>query len=239
MEESFYDMLFEYYDNDFDRKTVFFKELDKIPPNELKIILTPFKEAIVMWGKVLLTLTSRLDDIKDRQKILKNIMDEHGINQDSHYKLDKTHVDTFEDFLNSMSYNNDDICIVETESIAVSRFNTLIKYFSESIEPGVCCLVLGSIEFIYVKISERFNRYLKNHGIKAHHYSEHETLDGDHAEDLFQVAANTLQGTKLYDDFIFKHYTKIGFNAILNLYDELLSEYRTRESVCVVNLSEN
>lgn len=199
---------------------MFFNRLESIEKKELGKMLYGFSKVINEWSKILAKLVSRLDDSEDRIIIMKNLIDEHG-----NGNIENSHVNTYKRFINNLckesemnekdkkrNYGvNDDF--ISFLKIIVSKLSTVEH----------ACFVLGMIEYCYIDISKYFNEYLKKRGITVEHYTEHEILDVEHANDLFEVGLRQMNRNGYnYDCDGLENSLIKGYNLIYGYYNSLI-----------------
>ena len=131
------------------------------------------------WSQILGLLISKCDNHKKRKNIIYNLYDE---NCESY-----THVETFYLFLLELGFNKK-IDEIENTTYGVLYMRLLTDIISEN-NFNECCQILGSIEYIYQKISSDIIQWFikKYNKMPENHFTMHETLDITHAKDFFEL----------------------------------------------------
>ena len=131
------------------------------------------------WSQILGFLISKCDNHKKRKTIVENLYDENCKKY--------THVETFYLFLLEFGFNKkmDDI---ENTTYGVLYMRLLTDIITNN-NFDECCQILGSIEYIYQKISTDIIQWFiqKYNKIPENHFTMHETLDITHAKDFFEL----------------------------------------------------
>ena len=164
-----------YLDDYYAKNKIYFTKIDNIDINKF----SSFIHAINYWSQLLGLVISKCSDYKKRKNLVKNLYDENN--------GEYTHVETFYMFLQELGYmgNIDKINM----NLYTELYIANIKYIIQNNNFDECCQILGSIEYIYQKISAdiiswfrlKYNHYPKNH------FMLHETLDITHAQELFEL----------------------------------------------------
>jgi len=165
-----------YLDKYYDDNKINFNEIDNINVDKF----ASFIHTINIWSQILGYLVYQCDDYKRRKNIIKNLYDENN--------RDLTHVETFYLFLKELKYNNDiDNIGLETY---VELYNKLLFNIIKNNSFDDNCQILGSIEYIYHKISsDLVNWYkLKYNKFPENHFTLHELLDITHSKELFDLS---------------------------------------------------
>jgi hypothetical protein len=164
----------------------YFQKLKDVP-NKYSFIESQlsFVSAVDNWSKVLGQMLSKVPSCRERWPIIENLQDEHG-NGD----ITRAHVNTFIMFLTSLGHTG------TVELYEESTSYGFIKNFNDGLSQAVreedwifCVAMLGMIEYIYVTVSKNIYAYSCNfiESDTITHYSLHETVDNQHAKDLFNL----------------------------------------------------
>lgn len=131
------------------------------------------------WSKILGLLISKCDNHKKRKTIVENLFDENC--------EEYTHVDTFYLFLQELNYNKK-INEIENTTYGISYIKLLTDFITKN-NFDECCQILGSIEYIYQKISaDMIDWFIQKYNkLPEHHFTIHETLDITHAKNFFDL----------------------------------------------------
>jgi len=162
-----------------------FDDLDNINVSKF----ASFIHTVNLWSQILGFLVFQCDDYKKRKNIIKNLYDENN--------GDFTHVETFYLFLNELNYKKD-ISTIPLETY-VELYNNLLLNMIKNNKFDDNCQILGSIEYIYQKIStdlinwfkQKYNRYPENH------FTLHESLDIIHSKELFELSNKDIDENNL------------------------------------------
>lgn len=182
-----------------------------------------FYFAVAEYSKPIAVLTSRVNDLKMRFELLRNMLDEHG-----EFNESACHETTFRAFLARLGGQDPRTIIMNP---AVASFNAVLMATSltADFEEGIACLAI--IEYAFAFISATIAAGAIRNGWIAPeemlHYSIHSSLDLEHADGLFslivpkseskQISAAALRGLEL-GAFIFER-----------LYSDLYNEYCRNE----------
>ena len=164
-----------YLDDYYIKNKIDFTKFDNINLNKF----SSFIHAINYWSQLLGLVVSKCTDYKKRKNLIKNLYEENN--------GEYTHVETFYMFLQELGYYH---------NIDTIQMNVYCELYIENIKRIIidsdfnyCCQILGSIEYIYQKISKDIinwfhTKYNRN---PTHHFLLHETLDIEHAKELFEL----------------------------------------------------
>lgn len=174
-----------YLDNYYDNNKINFNDIDNINLNKF----ASFIHTINLWSQILGYLVFQCDDYKKRKNIINNLYDENNGNL--------THVETFYLFLKELKYNND-IDNIDLETY-VELYNKLLTNIIKNNSFDNNCQILGSIEYIYHKISiDLVNWYrLKYNKNPENHFTLHEILDITHSKELFELSNKDIEENNL------------------------------------------
>lgn len=174
-----------YLDNYYDNNKINFNDIDNIDLNKF----ASFIHTINLWSQILGYLVYQCDDYKKRKNIINNLYDENNGNL--------THVETFYLFLKELKYNND-IDNIDLETY-VELYNKLLTNIIKNNSFDNNCQILGSIEYIYHKIStDLVNWYrLKYNKNPENYFTLHEILDITHSKELFELSNKDIDENNL------------------------------------------
>jgi hypothetical protein len=170
-----------YYENN----KINFNEIDNINVDKF----ASFIHTVSLWSQILGFLVFQCDDYKKRKNIVKNLHDENN--------GEYTHVETFYMFLNELGYKNN-INDIQLETY-VELYNKLLLNMIKNNTFDNNCQILGSIEYIYQKITSdlikwfrhKYNKYPENH------FTLHEALDITHSKELFELSDRDIDENNL------------------------------------------
>jgi pyrroloquinoline-quinone synthase len=146
-----------------------------------------FRFAVAHFAQPLALLCGRLADPHLRDRIVRNVWEEHGQGDPSRW-----HDASFRQFLRLLGIPQ---AAIEGDrpDVAVDAFNTTLRGLCAADDPATAAAALGMIELMFSRISATIARTVVDHGWLPEdslvHYNLHAALDIDHAEDLFAVAA--------------------------------------------------
>lgn len=199
-----------YLDKLYDQNNIDFKSVDK---NQFLNKFAPFVHMVNLWSNILSMVLIKCPNHSNRKYIIKNLYEENC--------LDLTHVDTFCKFLDEINiFNNQsdhDILNIQSNHIIEHYKSELINFVSDpNNDFDSCCQVLGAIEYVYHMISAHIVDFVNtNYGfIPKYHYSVHEILDIQHADELFFSISS--------DPHIKKTNIDIGAYWIINIIKKLI-----------------
>jgi hypothetical protein len=186
-----------------------------------------FGNAVDAWSKIFGIMLSKAPSYRERIVLLKNLNDEHGLvlaGENSQCNCTLSHIQTFEKFLSSIKQ------LVKNETLIgntneVDQFINQLHCMVEHHSWQFCVAALGMIEFTYITISQHIHKYVSNYIApnEIEHYSLHEIIDVDHANDLFNLAVP-------YDDENTNNDVKLGmlygYTIFKNLYDKMSNHLR-------------
>ena len=171
-----------------------------------------FDYAVNEWSKILGIALSIVPTFRERQVIIKNLLDENG---------EKPHTESYKEFIDLVSENlnyqiidqtmNAISTSTSTSTMGKGKQQNFVRSSSNSssnsskhVEKFVqdiynifgthdwtySIAVLGMIEYMYVDISQIIHHFIKKFtDCDIPHYSLHETLDVTHALELFSIVA--------------------------------------------------
>lgn len=173
----------------------YFQKLKYVPNKESFIeSQLSFVSAVDNWSKVLGQMLSKVPSCRERWPLIVNLQDEHG-NGD----ITQAHVNTFITFLKSLGHTG------TVELYEHSTAYSFIKNFNDGLSRAIeeedwifCVAMLGMIEYTYVTVSKNIHAYACNfiESDTVTHYSLHETVDVQHAKDLFNLCDPFLETHK-------------------------------------------
>lgn len=172
-----------------------------------------FIYAVEHWKTVLMKLVEILSP-KDGELIMENVADESGNSK----KGEKSHVETFDDFIMSISKK----AIVYEHTPHVDLFNReldeLFLYDGRE-KTTYIASALGMIEYTYITVSKLIHDYVSTYipSEEIAHYSVHEILDQKHSKDLFSLIQ--------CDETSLKGIQK-GYNIMYRLYESMSEDLR-------------
>lgn len=153
-------------------------DFDKIGEINIEKI-SSFIYIINHWSQILGLVIFKCKDHKKRKNLVKNLYDENN--------GDLTHVDTFYMFLKELGFsgNIDEIKLEIYTELYIQNITNIImdNDFDD------CCQILGSIEYIYQKISTEIIKWFRQkfNRTPEYHFTLHESLDKEHSKELFEL----------------------------------------------------
>ena len=143
-----------------------------------------FVIAVDEWSRVIAKVTAYVPSYNERRVLVANLFDENnGV---------ESHVQTFEKFvelLNSIVPIQKENCQYALE--CTKEFVNGLHSIEASGDWIYAVAALGMIEYTYVTISKNIHQYVTKYTEKdIPHFAVHETLDVDHAIDLFKLVSN-------------------------------------------------
>lgn len=146
-----------------------------------------FRFAVGHFARPLAALTARIADPALRDRIVRNVWEEHGQGDPARW-----HDTTFRQFLVRLGVPADDVA-ADVPGVAVDAFNTGLRGLAATEEVATVAAALGMIELMFSGISATIARAVVDQGWlpveSLVHYTLHAALDVEHADDLFAVAA--------------------------------------------------
>ncbi len=179
-----------------------------------------FYFAVRFFSRPMAALMSRMPDSSSRRTLMRNLAEEHGLDDAEDGGLDPAmaHDRTFLAFLATLGVSQDEMCS-ETEGSEVRAFNLALlgACFGES--PSFAYACLGAIEYAFADISALLGKAVVDRGWIAAselvHYKLHAEIDKRHAAEFFKevgpdAAADAEAGVAF------------GLHIFARLYSELL-----------------
>ncbi|NES93783.1 MAG: iron-containing redox enzyme family protein [Desertifilum sp. SIO1I2] len=177
----------------------------------------PFRFAVESFSQALAAVLARIPLLETRMTLFENIAEEHGRGD---RKI--SHKATFQRYLQALGAT-----AVELETpctIPVLAFNASILSYCLTQPPEASAAMLGTIEYLYVGISSAIARTLleRNWTLPGSqsHYTTHEILDTQHAEDLLALAATSWDVS--HSRILIAQALLLGAYYFWSLYDDLL-----------------
>ena len=177
----------------------------------------PFQSAVESFSQPLAAVLSKIPTLEMRMGLMANLSEEHG-----NTTLQRSHKDTFRQYLRSLGATDNDL--VMERNIAVLAFSQSILNYCLTQSASSGAAILGMIEYLYVDISSNISKTISDrHWVipgSQSHYSNHETLDVSHSQDLLQLAQTD------WDDSRSRSHVNqsliLGAHYFWNLYQGLL-----------------
>ena len=173
--------------------------------NEINIEkFASFINVINHWSQILGLVIFKCNDHIKRKNLVKNLYDENN--------GDLSHVETFYLFLKELGIvkNIDEIKSEPYTELYIKNITNIIinNDFDD------CCQILGSIEYIYQKIStDIINWFVKKFNkTPEYHFTLHETLDIEHSKEFFELNNKNINNNMLI----------IGSSWILEIIEKLI-----------------
>lgn len=177
----------------------------------------PFRFAVESFSQALAAVLARIPVLETRMALFENIAEEHG-------KGDRafSHKATFHRYLQALGATPAQL---ETPcTIPVLAFNSSILSYCLTQPPEASAAMLGTIESLYVGISGAIaHTLLERNWVlpgSQSHYTTHEILDTQHAEDLLAIA--TLSWDLPHSRASLAQAILLGAYYFWSLYDGLL-----------------
>jgi len=176
-----------------------------------------FFHAVAFFSRPMSVLMSRMPDPRKRLKILENIVEEHGNFNPAFF-----HESTFKEFLKQLSPSTADPDQYTDLWPELKAFNSSLMATCsfDHITVALCCM--GTIELMFAQISSVIGHaVVKNKWIQAkdlQHYTLHEKIDLDHANDFFYLAHNDWNSDNHY---LIEEGIHFGIFIFKRLYDDL------------------
>jgi hypothetical protein len=171
-------------------KFVFDNNVSKntLTPLEFANLMMSFYNCVYMWKYSLITLRKRIAESNNIHKtycvkvINDNIFEEGGEELDMIDPI-KAHVTSYINFLIALGLRKT-IDSSNRSDMVCHAFRVIVEQYP--IHLAAC--ILGSIELIYIPISDVINNYCVLNNIQQDHYKLHEIIDRKHSLDLYEIA---------------------------------------------------
>jgi len=165
----------DYLDEYYNKHKIDFTQIVNIDINRF----ASFIYVINHWSQILGLIIFKCNNYKKRKNLVKNLYDENN--------GELTHVETFYLFLKELGFTQDinDIKLEIYSELYIENITHIIMDH----DFNDCCQILGSIEYIYQKISKDIIQWFTNKYGKApdNHFTLHEALDIEHSKELFEL----------------------------------------------------
>ena len=144
---------------------------------------TSFYKAVEAFPRALCLLGSKIEDSSTRLKVIENLWEEHGHGDENVF-----HVKSYINYLSALGLEN-----VKD----IKKENIFVKYWIENLlinnnVSSLYAIELAAIEYIYTRVSKKIIETLNRDDFclkhQQNHYSIHEVLDVNHANDLIDIA---------------------------------------------------
>ena len=167
-----------------------------------------FVYAVDEWSRVLAKITAYVPTYNERRVLVANLYDENNGSV--------SHVETFENFVALVHSLVDSITHCEQSLNHTKQFVMSLRAIADSHDWIYAVSALGMIEYTYVTVSRYIREYVSQHTTQdIPHFTLHETIDVDHATQLFGLVA------KYYTS----HHNQIisGINTGYHMFDEFFT----------------
>lgn len=175
-----------------------------------------FRFAVEGWSQSLAAVLARMPRMEARRGLAKNVQDEHGEDGDHSHKA------SFGRYLAALGCTPEELatpCPIEVRAFSQALTNFCLVHHHEA---GAAAL--GIIEYVYITISNMIVGTLAERRWvepgSQDHYDVHETLDVEHARDLFEVAKPGWHEGRIRSDVALG--LQLGAHHFWALYDDLL-----------------
>mmetsp|Transcript_6236 Transcript_6236/g.13647 ORF Transcript_6236/g.13647 Transcript_6236/m.13647 type:complete len:875 (-) Transcript_6236:563-3187(-) len=173
-----------------------------------------FLAAVSQWSQLLGQLVSLLPHPHQRLIVLHNLLDEHGQGD-----LSLGHVSTFTTLLASLGVHVPANYLDQAPHTHVAAFLNVFRSMSTWEELAAA---MGMVEYSYAFVSEHIAKYCAAKGVVNAHYTMHQDLDMDHAQQLFSLVEGLLlePGTAAGAEAVRRGMAR-GHAALMDLYEAL------------------
>ncbi|WP_028776489.1 TenA family transcriptional regulator [Shimazuella kribbensis] len=164
----------------------------QLSPSQVKDIAIQMYFVVNHFPRFLSAILTQIPDYKLRMPLVENLYEEHG-----KMNTQFVHVETYKSFLKGIGIT-DEIIANTDPSIAVIAYNRSITdlCLHYPYEEGLAAL--GVIEEIVARVSPIISQYIQNNYQDSTnmmiHFSDHETLDITHADEIYEVVALLYNG---------------------------------------------
>ncbi len=168
----------------------------KMPVEKFYMSQQHFGIAVAYWSQsVLPQLLLSAPAFEQRVVILNNLNDELGISKDGKHDKSKSHVVTFENFMEFIDEFKPTNNLLQYNS-TYTKLKDQAHIFNEKLSDSIVnnswqfnFAMMGMIEYAYHDISEMISEYVKQKFVSCKsnipHYATHEDIDEKHADDFF------------------------------------------------------
>lgn len=144
-----------------------------------------FLHAVAFFPRPLLMLAARMPEATMRLPLVENAFEEHGEGD-----LSKSHEQTFLRLLHKLGVSKR--CLDHTpQGPDVMAFNAMFWSVCQSGHPLMAVAMIGMFEDLFCEISMRIGTAIVHNGWlprqDVEHYNTHETLDEEHARELYDI----------------------------------------------------
>lgn len=177
-----------------------------------------FIHAVEGFPCALSAVVSKMPRFKQRIAVVENVWEEHG-----HGLLADSHASTFSTYLKALGAIETGPDEIDLPS-HVLLFNETIRNYCLANPPEAGAALLGMIEYQYIEISRFISRLIVDRkwvspGTQSH-YATHETLDVQHAEDLFAGPKEQWKTPEYRTNII--EGMMVGAHSFWNLYRDMV-----------------
>ena len=173
--------------------------------------------AVAFFSRPMSALMARFSDPNLRLKILENILEEHG-----NFNSSAFHESTFKQFLKSLGVTSEEISKI-TPGSEVRAFNAALISTCTFDNTDIAVSCMGAIELMFAQISSIIGHAtVKNNWVAKEqliHYTLHEKIDLEHANDFFQLAEHNWINANTRANIIIG--IDLGIYIFKRLYDDL------------------
>ncbi|WP_026671697.1 TenA family transcriptional regulator [Alkalihalobacterium bogoriense] len=196
-------------------------QANELSEQQVKEVALQLYHVVLAFPRFLAASISNIPHFSDRMSLVENLFEEHG-------RMNKHHVhsETYKQFLKGMAVTDEEIK-KSRPTVGVIAYNRAILDLCLHYDWKEGVAALGVIEEIVARVSPLVammakTRYRNNQAELAH-FLEHETLDVEHANEIYEVVAGFY---KEESEEVINQGFELGMYYHMKLYDDVLCYVR-------------
>lgn len=198
-------------------------EENRFSPDQAKLIALQIYHVVEYFPRFLAAILTSIPDYVLRMPLVENLFEEHG-----RMNVKLVHLETYKQFLYGIGVTREEITASKPDIpvIAYTRAVTDLC-LHHPYEEGLGAL--GVIEEIVARVSPIVARYALAHYSKEKgslvHFTDHETLDVAHANEIYEIAAQVFAGQR--KELVIRG-LQLGYYYQSRLYSDILAAAQDR-----------
>ncbi len=192
---------------------------DLLSPQEARAVALQIYHVVDHFPRFLAAMLGNLADVSMRMPLVENLYAEHG-----RMNLDEVHVHTYRDFLSALGITAEEID-ASVPGVGATAYVRAIMDLCGRQSPPEGLAALGVIEECVARVSPIVSNYGQRYQARSAdataHFGLHETLDLEHADELYELAARCYVGPARAE---VERGLQLGFYYHRRLYTDLLAE---------------
>ncbi|MFY0545534.1 TenA family transcriptional regulator [Brevibacillus sp. H7] len=165
---------------------------NRFTPLQAKAAALQIYHVVEYFPRFLSAILTNIPDYRLRMPLVENLFEEHGRMNEK-----RVHLETYKQFLTGIGVTAEELATSEP-IVPVIAYNRAITDLCLHHPYAEGLAALGVIEEIVARVSPIVGRYALSHYEKEKqdlsHFTDHETLDVTHANEIYELAARIYEG---------------------------------------------